>query len=90
MHFHLVQQVVAPLLHGRKLALLDELPHPDGSNLKNFRRSICRNEFHQAHADGEERPSIGQSWLNSPGESERATRQITAAEKMPRAAQVVQ
>ena len=47
MHFGLVQQVVAPVLHRWKLALLDELPHADGSNLKNFSRSIGRNEFHK-------------------------------------------
>lgn len=44
----LAQQVVAPMFFRANLALLNKLPHPDGSHSKNFRRVFGRNEIHQA------------------------------------------
>ena len=48
MHVLFVQEVVAPVLYRRELALLNELPHSDGSYAEYFSRAFGRDEVHQA------------------------------------------
>ncbi|MCO5051472.1 MAG: hypothetical protein M9920_04140 [Verrucomicrobiae bacterium] len=55
------QKMVAAVLYGSELPLLNQLPDPDWRDAKNFRCTAGRDEFHQVCSNREPKALAGQS-----------------------------